>query len=284
MPIAPRSRISSKPDTLGDPGAVFFEVLREPVVRDVHEETIRPLDTGLNEPVCRISGAEPGAVRAVEVDADVRVHLQRVHRVVEHREALVGSSRLVRLGRLAPLVVPCLGVEAAELLVPRDDAQTVGLQNDHRLFVTDSRRKAIDPGHIFLDSGGPTGRELSTVAERYVVCDQDGDGSLAGGALDRVLNILLDALGGTFREPDRLRCIDHLTDEISISFITAGDEIGNLFSCAVVRLGDVELGIRVVCQSKPWPRGNYHNQNGANNEEVSQLSLICQFPFLSFLR
>ena len=45
---------------------------------------------------------------------------------------------------------------------------------------------------------------------------------MAAAQSDRILDILLDLMRRTAREPDRLRGRDHLPDETGIRHITAG--------------------------------------------------------------
>ena len=173
---------------------------------------------------------------AVEVDAGVWLGLHRVHRVVQHEEAFLGRGIWIRFRRLAPFKV------AVEVTVPGNDAQAVRLQDDDHLLIADSGRKAVDPGHIFLDRGGPAGRELRAVAERQIVSDQDRNRALARGALDGVLHRLLHALRVADCKPDRLGRVDHHPDEIGAGLVAAGGKLGDLLDRALISLGDVKIG------------------------------------------
>jgi hypothetical protein len=116
---------------------------------------------------------------------------------------------------LAPLL------DAIDCRVPRDDSQSIGLEDHNCFLVADARREAIDPGLIFLDGGRSTGRELGTVAERNIVGDQYGDRLFTGSAFDGALNILLYTLGSALGKPDGLWCFNHFSDQIGIVLVAS---------------------------------------------------------------
>src|SRR5215211_6006859 len=152
----------------------------------------------------RISHIEPGAVGAIQVNTDVRECLQRIYCIVQHKEAVCCSGCWIRLSRLAPLL------DAIDRRVPRDDAQAIGLEDHNGLLVADTSREAIDPSQICIDGCCATCTELGAIAEWDVVSNQDRNGTLIGGALNRVPNILEHALWSALCEPDCLWSVDHL--------------------------------------------------------------------------
>src|SRR5262245_40503078 len=116
----------------------------------------------------------------------------------------------------------------------RDDPQAVGFEDHNRLVVADAGGEAIDPVLIFLDAGGPTSRELGTVAEWYVVRHQDRKPVLCIGILHSLLHVLLDPLRSAAGEPDCLWRLDHLADEPGIRKIMLREETSDLLNRTAV--------------------------------------------------
>src|SRR6185436_6964022 len=165
----------------------------------------------------------PGAVAGVEIDGGVRVAQHGVGGVVDQADAVVG-----------------VGLTA----VGGQQRQAVGFDDHDRLVLTEAGDETVDPSLIVVAGGGAAGRILGAVAAGDVVGDEDGDAVLVLGALDDLLNVLLDALGGTFGEPDRLRSVDHGLEEVGLGLVV-GFELIDLNDGTVVGLGDIKLGVGI---------------------------------------
>ena len=186
-------------DALRDPRSVLVGVDRELVVGGVEVEAVGAFDACLHEAMGRVPDAEPRAVRAVEVDLRSRLGLQRVHRVVQHREPIRSSRRRIGLRGLAPLQRVAVG--AAIRVVPGDDPEAVRFEDDDCLPLADAGGEGIDPGLVLGDSRRSSGAELSAVAERDVVRDEDRHVAPGGGPIDVGLHVPLDALWRALRVP-----------------------------------------------------------------------------------
>jgi hypothetical protein len=126
------------------------------VVGDVQEEAVGLGDAGRREPLGDVTGAEPGAVRAVEVHRDVGQPGEDMHCVVQHVEPVGCGSGGIGIGRLAPLE-RVRAVGAAVRVVERDDPQSVRLEDHDRRRVPDAGREAVDPRLVLGGRGRSAG-------------------------------------------------------------------------------------------------------------------------------
>ena len=264
-------------DALRHPGAVVVAVGVVLVVGDVEEEALRLLDVRRGQRLGHAADVLPGAVAAVEVEADVRVRLQRRDRV-SHVPDPGGVGDAGEVGRVRGAAV------AGKV------RQRVGFLEHHRLGVAEGAADGVDPGVVVGVGRRSAGRVLGAVAAGDVVGDEDRDRVLQPGGGQREPDLpgdggvgLLRALvaglgrlrGGLAVEPDRGRHRLHGGDQARVLQLAALDQLQDLLDRALGGRRHVEAGVRgerVACGrlGRRGGEARHECEGGGAHDECAQ--------------